>query len=183
MEYSEEIKQEELISGEIPVSELASKLQLKADKLSLLTTDSALVLPDNTSMDGPAGEAVFFHEDAKELMFVLKNAGIPAQLYDDGRSKKSIQWRSATVVLPTLLFAGKAICAGGLGALGTWITNKWLKAQQQEQPTIKARWILFENGMIKEWVSVEGPAKKIVEVLRKRNGNDGPNPPRKRIGR
>lgn len=173
--------EEEIISERLPISVLADKMRLKADSLTSLQEGTVLVLPSNTAVHAKLDEAIFFREDAKEVLFTLKNANIPAKFYDDSRPKKSLDLRSADIVLPTILFVGSEVLKGALAAVGAWIAAKWLRENQHKAKTIKVEYVLLENGIVKKWARIEGPAIKVANLLRGHNEpNDGQNTSRKR---
>lgn len=184
-ELTSQSEVEEHSRGNVTLAEASEKFGIKPEAISSLNTETVVILPSNGAIANDS-KSLYFHEEAKEIVFVLRDAKIQAQLYDDGRPKKSIDLRSADIVLPPLLFVGKKVLEGGLTALGAWIVNKWLKdsaTKKTKAPTIKVQYVLFENGVLSKWVSLTGPASKVVDIIRGLNAkNDGSDPPRKRIG-
>lgn len=175
---------EEHLSEDMPLTQASQKLRLDQHTLASMATDSVLVLPSNGALQDTNQDALFFQGESKELLITLQQAQIAAKFYDDGRPKRSVDFRSADIILPPLLFVGQKILEGGLVALGGWIVNKWLKEPRPKTkpPTLKVQYLLLKDGVVK-WVTITGPAKKVADALRGLNAkHDGSDPPRKRIG-
>jgi hypothetical protein len=153
----------EILTPDVSLIEFAVKHNL--DVQSLRIDHDVAILP-NDGMLSETPKQHLFAPSSKELLFVLRESGVNASLYEDGRPRRELVLKSATVVLPLFLYyAGAAAYGVALGVLSNWISNKFLKNRQAEIPTIR-----YESADLRPDGSVrvrriEGPADQVGELL------------------
>lgn len=152
----------EILTPDVSLVEFAVKHNLDVQSLGI--DDGVAILPNDGMLSEKPKEHLFA-PSSKELLFVLRESGVNASLYEDGRPRRELVLKYATVVLPVLYFAGTAVCSVALGVLSNWISNKFLKNPQAEIPTIR-----YESAELRSDGSVgvrriEGPADQVRELL------------------
>lgn len=158
----------ETVSGASTVGQAAEVLKLKSESLAHAELD-ARILPNEIPFSNLPGQEVLFHPHSKELLILLRETGLRASFYEDGRKKKELLLRSADVYLPTLQFFGEAALAIGLNMLASWIYDTWVKdaPASTPPPRIKAEYLHIEDGeRVVRWKKIEGSAKEVADLLK-----------------
>lgn len=158
----------ETVIGASTVGQAAEILKLKSESLAHAELD-ARVLPNEIPFSNLPGQEVLFHPHSKELLVLLRETGLRASFYEDGRKKKELLLRSADVYLPTLQFFGEAALAIGLNMLASWIYDTWIKdaPASTPPPRIKAEYLHIEDGeRVVRWKKIEGSAKEVADLLK-----------------
>lgn len=151
------------IAPDSSLAEFAAQNNLEIQSLSHF--QGALILPTNTAL-GKMVEQHLFSPGAKELLFVLRESGVSADLYQDSRERRELVLKSATVVLPMVYFVGGAASTVVLGLLSNWIYDKFVKKKQSEEPTIiKCEYAALKPDGSVRWRRVEGPADQVSALL------------------
>jgi|GEM_PF-1668081 len=126
----------------------------------------AIVLPRNREFADAMNEHHLFAAGTKEVTLVLRESGLNVRLYEDGTGRRELVLKSADVLHPILLFAGKAAATVGLGILANWIYGKWIKKREQTLPSMKVEYaVLAESGRVERWRRIEGPADEVRRLL------------------
>ncbi|MEN6552544.1 MAG: hypothetical protein ABFC34_06610 [Methanobacterium sp.] len=150
----------------VPITDYANDKIL--DSISLAKLDSDVVLlPNNKILKEIKENENQFTPITKEILLTLREKGIKADLYDDGKDKHEIVLRSAhtDIILPALIFADKYLIPIVLGIISTWIYNKWIKSKKESQPIeIEYGYIDSQKAIIKQW-KFKGPAEKVKEII------------------
>lgn len=152
----------EILTPDVSLVEFAVKNNLDVQSLRI---DHGVAILPNDGMLSETPKQHLFAPSSKELLFVLRESGVNASLYEDGRPHRELVLKYATVVLPILYFAGTAVSSVALSVLANWISNKFLKNRQAEMPTIR-----YESADLRPDGSVrvrriEGAADQVRELL------------------
>lgn len=156
-------------SSDVPhdrsLASLAKKFRVNSASVSLKDGE-VLILPSNDRITRKQLAFNAFAQTTKELMVVLRRAGIESRLYDDGREKRELILRYADIILPVLVFVGKAAAGAALGLLARWIYDRLIKSDQKFIPNVKAEYIQIEkDGTIVRWRKIEGPATEVCQLV------------------
>ncbi len=161
------------------IAEFATKNNLDNEALSLF--QGVMVLPNNVTLSEMPKQHLF-SAHAKEVLFVLRESGVDARLYQDSRERRELVLKSTTVVLPTLSFIGSMASGVALGILSNWIYDRFVKNRQSE-PTAIIRYEQADSkadGSVR-WRRVEGPASQVSKLLfqesKRLGGEIAPEPP------
>ena len=131
-----------------------------------LSEQEVIILPDNTRYPEVSKDCNVFLDMSKEVLIALKEGGLEARLYDDGREKRTLKLAFADIILPTLLFLGKAAVTVGLGILGKLIYDHWIRPSGREPPSIKLEYLeIDQDRNIVQYRSIEGSTKEVQRVL------------------
>ncbi|WP_156096033.1 hypothetical protein [Methanobacterium sp. SMA-27] len=124
----------ENISKKVPISEYMESKLLISEPIKK-TRSKVILLPNNKILHQLSENENRFTPITKEILLILKDQGVNASLYDDGKEKREIILRSAetAIFLPILIFTDKYLIPIALGILSTWIYNNWIKSDNESK--------------------------------------------------
>jgi len=124
-----------------------------------------IILPSNRTLSDVPKQHLF-SAHSKEILVILQESGLDAQLYQDERERRELVLKSAAIVLPTLFFIGGVVSTVALNVLSNWIYERFVKKHKSEPPLI----IAYEDAVLRTDGSVrcrriEGPADQVRKLL------------------
>ncbi|MCK4354708.1 MAG: hypothetical protein KAW83_05585 [Dehalococcoidia bacterium] len=138
---------------------------LSSDTLRL-TEPGVTILPNNAILAEISKDKNLFTQTTKDVLVALQDGGVQAHLYDDGREKRELILDSADVILPILLFLGKAAATVGLGILASWIYDRWIKTGAKRPPSVRAEYVeIGQHRTVVRWRRIEGQVPEIQRLL------------------
>jgi hypothetical protein len=93
---------------------------------SLDKFQDVLLLPSNTNFT-ELPEEHLFSPFAKEVLIVLREAGINAEFYQDERKRRELVLKSADIILPVVYYVAAAANAVVLGVISNWIYGRFVR--------------------------------------------------------
>jgi hypothetical protein len=143
-----------------------AKLTYLSSKPLRLTEPGVIILPHNAILAEMSRDKNLFTQTTKDILAVLQDRGVQAHLYDDGREKHELILDSADIILPILLFLGKATASIGLGILASWIYDRWIKTDTKRPPSIRAEYVeIDQHRSVVRWRRIEGPVTEVQRLL------------------
>ena len=153
------------IPNDSSLDTFAKLTYVSPDKLRL-TEPGVVILPNNAMLAEVSKDKNLFTQTTKDVLVALRDGGVQARLYDDGREKRELVLDSADVILPILLFLGKAAVSLGLGILASWIYDRWIKTDAKQPPSVRVEYVeIDEHGTVVRWRRIEGPVLEIQHLL------------------
>lgn len=136
------------------------------DPGAIRQASGALIIPNNKRLPNRRRACNVFPGPTPGVLAALRDGGLEVSLYDDGREKRELVLKSADVILPTLVFFGKAAVTVGCALLSKLIYDKWIKPCLKEQRRIRAEYLeVDDKRALVRWRRAEGSAEQVCQLF------------------